>query len=358
MTRLLASLFSLLCIGVVIGLGAVAGVVHYYGRDLPSHEALQNYHPPLISRVYARDGQPIAEFLKERRIFVPIDEFPALMKNAVIAAEDKNFYSHPGFDLRGIVSAVIDKAKGERMRGASTITQQVMKNFLLTNDRELERKIKEIILATRIEQVMSKDQILELYLNEFELGQRAHGFAAAAQNYFGKSIEDLEPQEAALLAALLKGPTDLNPVRHPERALERRNYVLGRMRALDFLTEEETATALASPLETIRRTKFTADAEALFALSDAHGVGGLVLGLPRNMDGSEGPRCQSTRQFATNLLTRRDIAIAFWDERLSTAAVERAMISEGDVSRARRAEAVDRLAAAYILQGYLDSLRR
>jgi penicillin-binding protein 1A len=251
MTRLLASLFSLLCIGVVIGLGAVAGVVHYYGRDLPSHEALQNYHPPLISRVHARDGQPIAEFLKERRIFVPIDEFPALMKNAVIAAEDKNFYSHPGFDLRGIVSAVIDKAKGERMRGASTITQQVMKNFLLTNDRELERKIKEIILATRIEQVMSKDQILELYLNEFELGQRAHGFAAAAQNYFGKSIEDLEPQEAALLAALLKGPTDLNPVRHPERALERRNYVLGRMRALDFLTEEETATALASPLETI-----------------------------------------------------------------------------------------------------------
>ena len=115
---------------------------------------------------------------------------------------------------------------------------------------------------------------------------------------------------------------------------------------------------VASPLETIRRTKFTADAEALFALSDAHGVGGLVLGLPRNMDGSEGPRCQSTRQFAANLLTRRDIAIAFWDERLSTAAVERAMISEGDVSRARRAEAVDRLAAAYILQGYLDSLRR
>jgi putative holliday junction resolvase len=115
---------------------------------------------------------------------------------------------------------------------------------------------------------------------------------------------------------------------------------------------------VASPLETIRRTKFTADAEALFALCDAHSVSGLVLGLPRNMDGSEGPRCQSTRQFATNLLTRRDIAIAFWDERLSTAAVERAMISEGDVSRARRAEAVDRLAAAYILQGYLDSLRR
>jgi putative Holliday junction resolvase len=115
---------------------------------------------------------------------------------------------------------------------------------------------------------------------------------------------------------------------------------------------------VASPLETIRRKKFTADAEALFALADAHGVGGLVLGLPRNMDGSEGPRCQSTRQFAANLLAKRDLPIAFWDERLSTAAVERAMIAEGDVSRAKRAEAVDRLAAGYILQGYLDSLRR
>ena len=115
---------------------------------------------------------------------------------------------------------------------------------------------------------------------------------------------------------------------------------------------------VASPLETIRRMKFTADAEALFALADAHGVGGLVLGLPRNMDGSEGPRCQSTRQFAANLLAKRDLPIAFWDERLSTAAVERAMIAEGDVSRAKRAEAVDRLAAGYILQGYLDSLRR
>jgi len=124
------------------------------------------------------------------------------------------------------------------------------------------------------------------------------------------------------------------------------------------LAISDPSLVVASPLETIRRKKFTADAEALFALADAHGVGGLVLGLPRNMDGSEGPRCQSTRQFAANLLGRRDIAIAFWDERLSTAAVERAMISEGDVSRAKRAEAVDRLAAGYILQGYLDSLRR
>ncbi len=251
MIRILAFLFSLMSIGIVIGLGAVAGVVWYYSRDLPSFERLANYHPPLISRVYARDGQPIAEYLKERRIFVPIDEFPSLMKNAVIAAEDQNFYSHPGFDLRGILSAALDYARGKRLRGASTLTQQVMKNFLLSSDREFERKIKEIILATRIEQVMSKDQILELYLNEFELGARSFGFAAAAQNYFGKNIDDLLPHEAAYLAALLKGPTSLHPVRHHAKAVERRNYVLGRMEAEGYLTAEEAAAARAAPLETI-----------------------------------------------------------------------------------------------------------
>ncbi|MFT6775682.1 MAG: penicillin-binding protein 1A, partial [Paracoccaceae bacterium] len=251
MIRFLAFVFSLMSIGIVIGLGAIAGVVAYYGRDLPSYETLQNYHPPLVTRVYARDGAPIAEYLKERRIFVPIDEFPDLMKHAVIAAEDKNFYTHPGFDLTGIVSAILTKLQGGRMRGASTLTQQVVKNFLLSSDVELERKIKEIILATRIEQVMTKDQILELYLNEFELGQRAHGFAAASENYFGKPIDELLPQEAAFLAALLKGPTDLNPIRHPERALDRRNYVLGRMLAEGYLTEEQAEIALASPLETI-----------------------------------------------------------------------------------------------------------
>lgn len=251
MIRILAFLFSLLSIGIVIGLGAVAGVVWYFSRDLPSFESLAEYHPPLITRVYARDGRPIAEYLKERRIFVPVDEVPPLVKNAFIAAEDRTFYSHPGFDAKGILSAVVDYARGQRLRGASTITQQVLKNFLLTDERSFDRKIKEIILATRIEQVMTKDQILELYLNEIYLGARAYGIVAAGQNYFGKQLEDITPAEAAYLAALPKAPSDLHPVKNHEKAVDRRNYVLGQMLRNDFITAEEEAIARAAPLETV-----------------------------------------------------------------------------------------------------------
>ncbi|MGG7566596.1 penicillin-binding protein 1A [Rhodovulum sp. DZ06] len=251
MNRIFASLFSLISLGVLVGLGVVFGVIVFMGRDLPSHESLQNYHPPMLTRVYARDGEPIAEYLKERRFFVPIDEMPELMKQAVIAAEDKNFYSHPGFDIRGIVSAVIDAAQGKRLRGASTLTQQVVKNFLLSSDRALERKVKELILAFRIEQVMTKDQIFELYLNEFELGAWSFGFPAAAQNYFGKNVDDLEIHEVAYLAALLKGPSVLHPVRYHDEAVDRRNYVIGRMEAVGFITPEAAETARAQPLETL-----------------------------------------------------------------------------------------------------------
>ena len=251
MTRILAALFSLASLGAVLGLGLVWGVISFYGRDLPSYEKLQDYHPPMLSRVYARDGRPIAEYLKERRVFVPIDEMPELIKQAVIAAEDQNYYDHPGFDLRGMVSAAVDYASGKRLRGASTLTQQVVKNFLLTSDREMERKIKELILASRIEQVMTKDQILELYLNEFELGAWSFGFPAAAQNYFGKNIDALEIEEAAYLAALLKGPTQLHPVRRHDRAVNRRNYVIGRMEAEGFITAEAAQAARAKPLKTL-----------------------------------------------------------------------------------------------------------
>lgn len=251
MIRILAFLFSLLSIGVVIGLGSVAGVVWFYSRDLPSFESMAEYHPPLITRVYARDGRPIAEYLKERRVFVPVDEIPPLVKNAFIAAEDGSFYSHPGFDIKGIVSAVIDYAKGERLRGASTITQQVLKNFLLSDERSFERKVKEIILATRIEQVMTKDQILELYLNEIYLGARAYGIGAAAQNYFGKTLEALTPAEAAYLAALPKKPSELHPVNNRAVAVDRRNYVVGRMLKDGYITEAEAEAARAAPLETV-----------------------------------------------------------------------------------------------------------
>ena len=222
MMRFLAWMFSIASIGAIFGLGAMAALVWHYGRDLPDYDALKSYQPATISRVYDRDGAIMAEYLTERRVFAPIDEVPDLVKNAFIAAEDRNFYEHAGFDALGIVGAVVDYARGGRLRGASTITQQVMKNFLLTNERSFERKFKEIILATRLEQVLTKDQILELYLNEIYLGARAYGVAAAADNYFGKALENLTPAEAAYLAALPKAPSNLHPVRDHDIAMARR----------------------------------------------------------------------------------------------------------------------------------------
>ena len=157
------------------------------------------------------------EFAEERRLYVPANEIPDLVKNAFISAEDKNFYQHKGYDPRGMIAAAIDAARGGRLRGASTITQQVMKNFLLSSDRSAERKIKELILASRLEQTLSKDEILELYLNEIFLGQNSFGVAAAAQTYFNKTLGQLDAAEAAFLAALPQAPSDYHPVRAKER---------------------------------------------------------------------------------------------------------------------------------------------
>ncbi|MEC9433700.1 MAG: penicillin-binding protein 1A [Pseudomonadota bacterium] len=250
MTRFLAWMFSIASIGAVFGLGAIAALVWHYGRDLPDYDALKSYQPATISRVYDRDGAIMAEYLTERRVFAPIDEIPDLVKNAFIAAEDRNFYEHAGFDAMGILGAVVDYARGGRLRGASTITQQVMKNFLLTNERSFERKFKEIILATRLEQVLSKDQILELYLNEIYLGARAYGVAAAADNYFRKPLESLTVAEAAYLAALPKAPSNLHPIRDHDAAVARRGYVLTQMRRAGFITEAELQEAEAAPLAT------------------------------------------------------------------------------------------------------------
>ena len=251
MMRFLAWMFSIASIGAIFGLGAMAALVWHYGRDLPDYDALKSYQPATISRVYDRDGAIMAEYLTERRVFAPIDEVPDLVKNAFIAAEDRNFYEHAGFDALGIVGAVVDYARGGRLRGASTITQQVMKNFLLTNERSFERKFKEIILATRLEQVLTKDQILELYLNEIYLGARAYGVAAAADNYFGKALENLTPAEAAYLAALPKAPSTLHPVRDHDIAVARRGYVLDQMLRAGFLTQAEFEEADAAPLATV-----------------------------------------------------------------------------------------------------------
>ncbi|MEM7422601.1 MAG: PBP1A family penicillin-binding protein [Pseudomonadota bacterium] len=257
MSRLLASLFSNLSLMMIFGFIGLAGVMRIYASDLPSHDELRNYQPKMLSRVYSGEGKIVAEFARERRVFVPIDEVPDLVKQAFISAEDKNFYSHPGVDATGIMKAVFRfaeaRAKGRsaRLTGASTITQQVMKNFLVGDERSVERKIKEGILAVRVESAMSKDKILELYLNDIALGQRAHGIVAAAENYFDKTLEELEPEEAAYLAALPKGPANYHPIKFEARATARRNYVLREMAENGVISRDAYAMYRERPLETI-----------------------------------------------------------------------------------------------------------
>lgn len=248
--RFLGHLFSLLVVTGLLGVAAAAGLFWWFGRDLPDHAQLADYKPPELSKVYAADGAPIAEFARERRIFAPIAEIPALVRNAFVSAEDKRFYSHPGVDAVALGNAIVGAARGGRMRGASTITQQVVKVMLVGDEREVERKIREAILAFRLERALSKDQILEIYLNQIYLGAGANGVATAAQTYFGKSLAELEPEEAAYLAALPQRPSSLHPVRNKELATNRRNYVLREMRDNGHLTAEEAEAAIAKPLET------------------------------------------------------------------------------------------------------------
>jgi penicillin-binding protein 1A len=235
----LGGIFSMLTLGLAGGAVAAGAVIYIYGRDLPSYEALAQYTPQTISRVYDGDGAIIDEFATERRLFTPVEDIPDLVKHAFVSAEDQNFYTHPGFDLRGMAAAFVQavRTRGEELRGASTITQQVMKNFLLSADRTAERKIKEIILAVRIEQAMDKEGILELYLNEIFLGANSYGVTAAAQSYFNKPLDELSPGEAAYLAALAQRPGSLHPVEEAEDAFDRRNYVLGRMAEDGYITE-------------------------------------------------------------------------------------------------------------------------
>ncbi len=255
--RFFGFLFAWLALGTVLALAALAAIFTIYGKDLPDYAQLERYEPATLSRIYSGQGRLMDEFARERRIFTPIDEMPDQIKEAFISAEDKNFYEHHGFDPRGIVAALYDAAvNGGRLRGASTITQQVMKNFLLTGDRSGERKIKEIILATRLENTLSKDDILQLYLNEIFLGQNAYGVTAAAQAYFAKSLEELTLAETAYLAALPQAPSVLHPVREKPRAIARRNYVLDQMQQNGYITREEAAVAKAEDLLTVQSGAF------------------------------------------------------------------------------------------------------
>ncbi|MEM7544406.1 MAG: penicillin-binding protein 1A [Pseudomonadota bacterium] len=262
MIRFLGFLFSAASIAAIFGVAGIAGIFWLYDRDLPDHEGLADYEPATLSRVYSGSGEVIAEFAKERRIFTPIEEIPDLVKNAFISAEDKNFYTHAGVDGLGVVKAMVDNVRriqsGQRLRGASTITQQVIKNFLLASEGQFERKIKEFILSTRIESALTKDQILELYLNEIFLGQNAYGITAAARRYFGKTPEELSAEEAAYLAALPKAPSSYHPVRRVEAATERRNYVLEEMAQNGYLSREDAEEAKTRPLATL----FSGDLES------------------------------------------------------------------------------------------------
>jgi penicillin-binding protein 1A len=259
MLRALFTFLGFLIVLAFVGVGGLLYVFNKFGQDLPDYRQLADYEPPVMTRVHAGDGRLLAEYAIEKRIFVPIRAMPKRVINAFLSAEDKNFYQHPGIDFLGVARAVIVNIKnygGSRRKvGASTITQQVAKNFLLTNEVSWDRKVKEAILAFRIERAFTKDRILELYLNEIYLGYGSYGVATAALNYFDKPLAELTIAEVAYLAALPKAPNNYHPVRRHEAAMTRRNWVIGRMLEDGIITADDAALAKAEPLTTYKRSQ-------------------------------------------------------------------------------------------------------
>ena len=265
----------------LLGAIALAGlIVAVYAawllHDLPDASELADYRPPTATRVYAGDGTLIGEFSDERRIYVPYEQIPPGLVQAFLAAEDRNFFQHGGIDVSGLGRAmfrnVFNAATGRRLEGGSTITQQVAKNVLLTNESTIGRKLKEAILSSRLEATLSKEQILELYLNEIFLGYRSYGVASAAFNYFGKSLQQLTPEEAAFLAALPKGPNNYHPKRHPAAAKGRRDWVLGEMLQNQFLTQADYDAAVSAPLTTREAPRRAEYQDADFFVEEARRI--------------------------------------------------------------------------------------
>ena len=242
MNKFFKNIFILITSFILLSAISIISVLWTYSNDLPDYKFLKSYKPPVSSKVYSGNGDLVADFSQEKRVFVPFNSIPKNVINAFLSAEDKNFFKHPGVDAKGVIRAVINNISNilssKRLEGASTITQQVAKNFLLTNEVSLNRKIKEAILAFRIERALSKERILELYLNQIYLGSGAYGVAAASLEYFDKSIKDLNYSEAALLAALPKAPSRYNPYRDPDIAKFRRNLVLKNLLDNNYLTSE------------------------------------------------------------------------------------------------------------------------
>ncbi len=251
-------MLRILILVIAIGAGACGagglGWLWSVTQDLPTVKTLRSYEPPITTRVHAGDGMLVAEFARQHRVFVPAEELPQQLVNAFISAEDKSFFEHEGIDLIGLARGTVGNAvRGRRMTGGSTITQQVVKNMLVGDERSAVRKMREAFVAKRIETVMTKDKILELYLNEIYLGGRSYGVGAASLNYFGKSLRDLSLAECALLAAMPKAPGKVNPYKNPEAAIARRDWVLSRMAINGYISAEDAAKAQAEPLTTVER---------------------------------------------------------------------------------------------------------
>lgn len=257
--RSLIFLVSLGFLGAMAGILLMVAVVYKYGQNLPDFSQLQDYRPSVVTRVHAGDGRFLAEFAREKRIFVPITEIPDQVKHAFLSAEDQNFYKHKGVDFTAVARAVVvnfkNRSSGKRLVGASTITQQVAKNFLVGNERSYERKIREAIVAYRMEKTLSKDRLLELYLNEIFLGSRAYGVAAASLHYFNKTLDELTIPEVAFLAALPKAPNNYNPETKRQAAVARRNWVIDRMAEDGYITTSQAEIAKATPLITVPRAE-------------------------------------------------------------------------------------------------------
>src|ERR1700739_4784902 len=257
LVRFLGFLFAAGTVVFLVGVAATAGLIWHFSKDLPDYSQLQDYEPPIMTRSHASDGALLGEYSKERRLYLPIQAVPKLVINCFLAAEDKNFYEHGGIDYSGMMRAALLYAQNygsnRRPQGASTITQQVGKNFLLNNEGSFTRKIKEALLAMRLERAYSKDKILELYLNEIYLGLSAYGIAAASLVYFDKSVNELTIAEAAYLAALPKMPGSLHPVRSHDRAIERRNYVIDRLQENGWIQQADAEAARKAPLTVASR---------------------------------------------------------------------------------------------------------
>lgn len=251
----------------IAALIAVISLFYYYGHELPDYRQLETYNPPLVSRIYAQNGKIIQEYADEKRIYIDYEQIPPIVVKAFLSAEDKNFFEHQGLDYFGIIRAaiknILNLGQNKGLSGGSTITQQVVKNFLLTSERSLERKIKEAILAYRISKVYSKERILELYLNQIFLGHNSYGLVSASLNYFNKDVPDLTIAEAAMLAAMPKAPSYVNPLKNQERAKARRDWVINRMLEDQFINGKEAEEAIASPIITVQRrdTEFAIGAD-------------------------------------------------------------------------------------------------